>query len=303
MLLSFGIVVLSAIGILRIDRNARAAIVSPMDKGIRDTDTVDTVDEALAVLYDETETETDSADETAGAPMPPHRGDEQPVSGDARANVLKETPPVGDEYFETALFIGDSRMAGLSMSCKDSAATFYAAVALSINQLNTKKAIQVSINGETSSITVMEAIERDEKAYDKIYLMFGLNELGWSYPSVFIKSMKSTIDRLSEIYPNADFCIMAIMPVSSDATVSIYKGNDANERIREYNQMLLELACENGYYYLDTYELFADETGSMPADYVGDGVHLYSDKNQKLMDYVKNHAIIGGTADSSAPIK
>ena len=55
--------------------------------------------------------------------------------------------------------------------------------------------------------------------------------------------MKSAIDRLAEDYPDAKFCVMAIMPIAEDASASIYKGTAANERIREYNSMLLKTAC------------------------------------------------------------
>lgn len=294
MILCFGIIVLSAIGILRIDKNAVFAPVSPMEKGRADTDVVLSVDEAEIMNYIGTEStvsDTTMEETTNSSAIKDPNGDEPISDDDIRNCILKETEKVGDEYFEDVLFVGDSRMLGLSMSCKDSKATFYAAVALSINQIDTKKAIKANINGEQVNLTVMEAIENDKKQYNKIYLMFGLNELGWSYPSVFIKSMKSAIDRLAEDYPDAKFCVMAIMPIAEDASASIYKGTAANERIREYNSMLLKMASENGLSYLDTYGLFADENGCLPSGYAGDGVHLYSEYNKKLMDYISTHAM------------
>lgn len=301
MTLSFGIIVLSAIGILRVDKNAVFTSVAPMEKGKADTDVVLSVDEAEAKIYiDKVNAVKDkNAEETTSADSPAETDGDAPISdGDIRSCILKETEKVGDDYFEDTLFIGDSRMLGLSMSCKDSKATFYAAVALSINQIDTKKAIKASVNGEQVNLTVMEAVEKDTKQYNKIYLMFGLNELGWSYPSAFIKSVKSATDRLAEDYPNAKFCIMAIMPIAEDASASIYKGFAANERIREYNSMLLKMASENGFSYLDTYSLFADENGCLPSGYAGDGVHLYSDYNKKLMDYISTHAIEESTASA-----
>lgn len=294
MILSFGIIVLSAIGILRIDRNAVFSSVSPMEKGKADTDVVLSVDEAEVMKYIGTESAASDTTmvETTNSSAIKEPSDGEPISDDDIRNcILKETEKVGDEYFEDVLFVGDSRMLGLSMSCKDSKATFYAAVALSINQIDTKKAIKANINGEQVNLTVMEAIENDKKQYDKIYLMFGLNELGWSYPSAFIKSMKSAIDRLADDYPDAKFCVMAIMPITEDASASIYKGTAANERIREYNSMLLKMASENGLSYLDTYGLFADENGCLPSGYAGDGVHLYSEYNKKLMDYISTHTM------------
>ncbi len=213
--------------------------------------------------------------------------DEDPEKGEMRDHILKETATVGEDYFADTLFIGDSRLLGLSMTWKDTDATFYAAVGLSINQLNTKKVIKE--DAETS-YTVMEAIERDQRDYKRIYLMFGLNELGWGYPSVFIRSVRSVIEQLGELCPNAEVCIMAIMPISSEKTVSNYKGPLANERIREFNSLLLSLAAELNIWYLDTYTLMADEEGNLPENYAGDGIHLYSEHNKKIISYITNHA-------------
>lgn len=207
--------------------------------------------------------------------------------GEIKDHILKETNPVAEDYYNDTLFIGDSRMLGLSMTWKDSNAKFYSAVGLSINQLNTKKVIKV--DAETS-YTVMEAIENDSTEYKRIYLMFGLNELGWGYPSVFIRSLRTAIEQIKEYCPEAEFCLMAIMPIAADKTVSIYTGAVANERIREFNSLVLSLAAELDCWYLDTYNLLADAEGNLPDGYAADGIHMYSEQNKKIINYISNHA-------------
>lgn len=215
------------------------------------------------------------------------KNDEDTQKGEKNDHILKETDVVGEDYFVDTLFIGDSRLLGLGMTWKDTEATFYADVGLAINQLDTKKVIKE--DAETS-YTVMEAIERDQRDYKRIYMMFGLNELGWSYPSVFVHSVRSVIEQLGELCPNAEVCIMAIMPISAEKTVSNYTGPVANERIREFNSLLLDLAVELDIWYLDTYTLMSDEEGNLPEGYAGDGVHLYLEHNKKIISYLKNHA-------------
>ncbi len=214
---------------------------------------------------------------------------EPPVPEDEGYRVLKETATVGDDYFSDTLFIGDSRMVGLGMTAeKNCDATFYAAVAMSVNQLGTKEVIKVD---EETSHTIMGAIENNEKNFKRTYMMFGLNELGWKRPSVFISSMKTAIDQIRELKPNTEICIMAIMPVTSDAVTLTYSsGIEANKKIREYNSLLLELASESGCWYLDTYSLFADTEGNMPKDFTPDGIHIYSKHNKTLMNYISTHA-------------
>lgn len=210
-----------------------------------------------------------------------------PQIGEIRDHILNETAVVGEDYFSETLFIGDSRMLGLSMTWKNSGATFYSAVGLSINQLNTKKVIKVSSD---SSYTVMEAIENDGKDYKRVYLMFGLNELGWGYPSVFVRSVRTVIEQIKILCPNAEFCIMGIMPIAADKSVSIYTGSVANARIREFNTLLLGLTSDIGGWYLDTYNLFADEEGNLPHGFAADGIHMYSEQNKKIIDFISSHA-------------
>ncbi|MBQ8208760.1 MAG: hypothetical protein IJZ89_08515 [Clostridia bacterium] len=258
-----------------------------------DTDSILAIDESLAAYIieankQETEADTTEKEEDPNAPISnPGKTDENPESGEIRDHILKVTAAVGEDYFADTLFIGDSRMLGLSMTWQDSGATFYASVGLSINQLNTKKVIKA--DAETA-YTVMEAIERDEKDYKRIYLMFGLNELGWGYPSVFVRSVKTAIEQIREYCPNAEFCIMAIMPIAIDKTVSIYTGPVANERIREFNTMLLGLASELNCWYLDTYNLLADAEGNLPEGFAADGIHMYSEQNKRIISYISTHA-------------
>ncbi len=232
----------------------------------------------------QSDSDTTKRNDPAGIPVS-NIGDSQ--IGEIRDHILNETATVGEDYFADTLFIGDSRMLGLSMTWKDCGATFYSAVGLSINQLNTKKVIKVSSD---TSYTVMEAIENDGRDYKRVYMMFGLNELGWGYPSVFVRSVRTAIEQISVLCPNAEFCIMGIMPISADKSVSIYTGPIANSRIREFNTLLLCLASDIGGWYLDTYNLFADAEGNLPDGFAADGIHMYSEQNKKIISYISSHA-------------
>ncbi len=248
-------------------------------------DAISAIDEEEAKnIIESSDSETTEESDPPETPVS-NIGDSQ--IGEIRDHILNKTEIVGEDYFAETLFIGDSRMLGLSMTWKDCGATFYSAVGLSINQLNTKKVIKVSAD---TSYTVMEAIENDGKDYKRVYLMFGLNELGWGYPSVFVRSVRTAIEQIKALCPNAEFCIMGIMPIAADKSVSIYTGAVANARIREFNTLLLGLASDIGGWYLDTYNLFADMEGNLPDGFAADGIHMYSEQNKKIIDFVSNHA-------------
>ena len=266
--------------------------IDRLDKSTGDRNSLLSINEDEAIkLIDQNAPDTEDGEKDTSKPNDPAENPSQnhkpAADGDVKDHILKETAPAEDEYFAETLFVGDSRMVGLGMTCQNIGATFYAAVGLSINQVNTKKVIK--IDAETS-YTVMEAIENDPRDFKRIYLMFGLNELGWAYPSVFIRSVRTSIEQLWELCPDSEICIMAIMPVSSDKSVSIYTGAEANERIREYNSLLLQLASDLDCWYLDSYNLLADEEGNLPKEFAADGIHMYSEQNKKLMNYIACHA-------------
>ncbi len=293
--LSFvGIIVISAIGMLRPDQMLWKGFkgVDTLEKLPPETNSLASIEESDAVEFIKLNTPSETSSDTYETNTPsapeinPDHGD-APDKGQVRDHILKETAVVADDYFADTLFIGDSRMVGLGMIGQSTGATFYAGVGLSINQLNRKKIIKVNAD---LSYTVMEAIEKGEKVYKRVYLMFGLNELGWAYPSVFVRSVDDAVTQLRELCPGIEICLMAIMPISADKSVSIYTGAAANERIREFNSLLLQLASDRDCWYLDTYNLFADENGALPENFAADGIHMYSEQYKTLLAYIRSHA-------------
>ncbi|MBR4831095.1 MAG: hypothetical protein IKZ97_00540 [Butyrivibrio sp.] len=97
------------------------------------------------------------------------------VPGDYEEEEVYEFQEVDDDYFEDALFIGDSRTVGLSeyVEALDTRATFYAKVSLTIYRVMDKPFLK---NEAGKKITVEEALSDNQ--FKKIYIMLGLNEMG-----------------------------------------------------------------------------------------------------------------------------
>ena len=110
--------------------------------------------------------------------------------------------------------------------------------------------------------------------------MFGLNELGWEYPSIFQEDYGKVIDEVRARLPDAEIYVQSLLPVSAEASQK-NQNNVNNDRIREYNQLLQELAVEKGVIYLDVASALQDSEGNLPAEASADGIHPNMDYCQR----------------------
>ena len=208
-------------------------------------------------------------------------------------HVLKQSAEVGDEYLKNTLFVGDSRIQGLSIACSSTTpATFFGLQSCTASQIDTREG-SITVNGVAKTLTIIDAIKADGRQFGQIYMMFGINELGsgGGTPAI-IRGYRSAIEKVKAVQETAQICIMGVMPVfNSCSYVSGYTGTVANPKILALNEALVDLAEEMDVYYLDTYHLFATSDGQLLPDASKDGIHLYSSANKQMMEYVKTHAI------------
>ena len=94
---------------------------------------------------------------------------------------MTEMTTVDADYFDDALMIGDSRTVGLKEYGTLGNATFYCDSGLSIYELENKK-IMVDGIGKVSISDLLAS-----HTYHKIYLMLGINELGYDVTQTFEK--------------------------------------------------------------------------------------------------------------------
>ena len=223
--------------------------------------------EADAVPPSSVPVETDDASEQAydySAPVP-------------------ESDPVEEDYFDDAVFIGDSRTEGLLLNTGLSNATFYVHKGLMVDTVFTKPVI----NKDGKKCSVMDALKTT--AFSKVYIMLGINETGWVSSQIFQDKYGEIIDGIREINPEALIYIQGIMPVSNK--VSSTHAYVTNPKIDEYNGLLRELAEEKQVYYIDTETAVAGEDGSLPSDAATDGIHLVKEYCGKWLNYLKAHTV------------
>ena len=194
---------------------------------------------------------------------------------------------VEDDYFDDALFIGDSRVVGLQDYGKmEEHATFYASTGLTIFRLLSAKI--VPSEGQYKKISVEEAL--GQRQFGKIYLMVGINELDVGTVERFRETYGETVARIRELQPEAIIYIQSIMKVTEKRSA---KGDYiTNQGISDRNDAIKTLADGETIFYLDVNEAVCDESGGMNPDYTTDGVHLKVKYIPLWKDYLKSHAII-----------
>ncbi len=194
------------------------------------------------------------------------------------ASAVSEAPPAEPGDYSDAAFIGDSRTEALKTYGLLKGATYYTYKGLKVDTVFTEPYID---EGGTK-MTVMDAIARHQ--YERVYIMLGVNELGWVSTDIFIDDYGKIIDELKKSQPDATIYVQSILPVSAKKSEqdSIYN----NPRINEFNALIEQMAKDKGATYLRVNEAVMDESGSLPADASTDGVHPNIDYCRKWTAYL-----------------
>ncbi|SDA16263.1 GDSL-like Lipase/Acylhydrolase family protein [Ruminococcus sp. YE71] len=149
---------------------------------------------------------------------------------------------------------------------------------------------------ETSSVdedlmTIPEALAL--KQYKRIFINFGVNELGWPYPDVFVERYKLLILQVRAAQPDAQIYIESMLPVSPLA-LSIDKCY-TTENVDNFNENYVRRAAqETNCTYLDVNQFFRDADGGLFADASTDGIHLNRDYCMEWMDILSYYTVGGG---------
>lgn len=195
--------------------------------------------------------------------------------------TVPESAPVGDDYFDDAVFVGNSRTEMLQLYSNLVKPEFYAVQGMSVDKLHDKPV--VSMDGE--KLPIMEALKK--KRFGKVYIMLGLNELGWVYSDIFIQEYGDAIDEIKQSQPGAVIYVQSILPVSKNEAAREDVFN--NKNIVNYNTLIKKMAEEKGVCYLDVAEAVTDSEGNLFEDASTDGIHLTPEYCDVWLDYLKTH--------------
>lgn len=202
---------------------------------------------------------------------------------------------VGEEYFDDAAFLGDSRTMGIS-DYSGLNADFFCENGMTIYKLLDENGVTYQKTGEKVNLNqVMQ-----QKQYGKIYMMLGMNELGYRDTYYFLEKYREVLKQIREWQPQAVIFLMANLHVSEEKNNIETEFNNIN--INSKNVAEATLADGINVFYLDSNPVFTDENGFLKEDITFDGVHLYANYYMEWRDFIMEHGIIrdndGNDADN-----
>ena len=227
------------------------------------------------------------APEPAQAPEPKMPEVKMPEAPAAEAESEWAPVPEGeaqeDTYFTDAVFLGDSRTEGFSLYSGLKEGTYFYAVGATVESVFTK-AVWEQEGGKVPLLDAAAGV-----SCGKIYVMLGVNELGWNKVETFTGQYAKVIDRLREDHPDAEVVIQSILPVSARQDA---KGTYVNnQRIRTFNEAILALAEEKDCAYVNVAEAVTGEDGCLRPELTSDGVHLNTAGCKIWLDYLRTHPV------------
>lgn len=205
--------------------------------------------------------------------------------------AVPKSDPVGQSYFDDAIFIGDSISTGIPLYHLADNAAVVAMTGINTDNINYKEVIDrisVGLEGE-GRVTFIEAAKQYVPR-SKVYIMLGGNGIGFD-KETFIDGYETFLGSVREVFPDAIIYLQSMTPVTADY-VNEFDPELNNAKIDDYNLEIMALAKRFGAYYLDVASALKDETGALPKEASPlDGMHFSPEYYNKWFDYLKTHAI------------
>lgn len=188
-------------------------------------------------------------------------------------------------YFNDALFLGDSRTLGISDYAGLDEADFYCDSGMTIFKLLEPGGVTYQKTGKKEDVSQV----LQQKHYGKVYIMLGMNELGYGNTDMYLEKYRQVVDRIKEWQPDAIIYIMANLHVSREKNNPETEFNNIN--INDKNAASALLANGTDIFYLDVNPLFTDADGFLNAELSFDGVHLYAQHYDAWREFLLEHAV------------
>lgn len=209
---------------------------------------------------------------------------DEPKQEEPQNEIPNNSPNNSNTQFNSSVaFIGDSRTQGFIMYNGLKDVQDYSYIGLMVDTAVTKKFVKTS-NGE--KITLLQ--DMANKNIETVYIMLGVNELGWSYPQVFKTKYGELIDEIRKIKPNCKIYVQSIIPMTKSKSESDKIFN--NKNVNTFNNLIQELAKEKNVTYLDVKSALVDANGYLPEEASSDGVHVDKEYCKKWFEYLKNNS-------------
>lgn len=206
---------------------------------------------------------------------------------DFRLAAQPASPAVERSSFSDVSFLGDSLTQGMQLyeeGMQNAMFCAYKGVGpnVIVNGTTCKRA------DGTTEVPLEALTAQNPRA---VYLLLGTNVLGRDTDySSFLTYYRLMLDMLNQTLPNTKIYVQSITPVRPE--VSQKSGHEGLNRDRLYqiNNELAAIALEKDCYFLNLWEVLADENGDLIESYAQpDGYHLRPAGYAAWVDYLRSH--------------
>lgn len=195
--------------------------------------------------------------------------------------TTEPTQPVPDEsWFDDALFIGESRTAGLRGYGRLGNADYFCGESLTV--YGVLGIVASDANFPEQSLTSLLSW----KQYGKIYIHLGINELGGDMEA-FAAQYQTVIDKIRELQPDAHIILQAVLALGDGYST---RAALSRENIQGLNDRIRALAEENELIFSDVNQIMTNEEGYLIPDLTFDGCHLYATGCEKWAQWLLEEA-------------
>lgn len=138
-----------------------------------------------------------------------------------------------------------------------------------------KKVINRGISGDNSFgvYARLDALLALKPA--KVFLLIGINDLKRGTPvEVILNNYRKIIEKIKKDAPKTTLYLQSILPVAESVMPAIY-AKITNEKVKELNKGIMELADSNQLTYIDLYnDVFIGNERQLKIEFTTDGLHL-----------------------------
>ena len=200
--------------------------------------------------------------------------------------LLTSTAHGGAEYLNRIVFLGDSRTYGLKAFAMLDGGEQTTKVwtprsgTMSIWDMWKQKIVYPETDTE---MTCAEATA--QKQPDILVISLGFNGFEMVKKEYFISEYLKLIESVKKANPNTRIILQSMFPVCRSYTLT------TNDKIREGNKWIIEVAKRADVYYLNTQEALTDDAGYLIEEYSTDGCHLTPLGLDIELEYICTHMI------------
>lgn len=221
------------------------------------------------------------APQTPAEPQPPEPAFPDPVPDQPEEPEEPSAPVKPEDPFSNALFIGDSRTVGIAEYSGITEADFFAFTGMSVYSALKKES---SVGSWKKGTLLADALQSQQ--YDRVYLMLGVNELGYNFQKT-VERYGELVQQIRELQPDAYLILEASLHVTKKRSDTDSTFNNSN--IDRMNQAQAAYADGEHIFFIDVNPAFDDETGALNQDYTFDNTHPYGKYYSKWADWLREN--------------